>query len=741
MPRNREEWDKRIRARVDAAVDFTNQISAERAGAIKAYFGEPYGDEEEGRSQFVSRDVHDTVEGQMPDLLRILLGAERPVEFEARTVQDAQWVGAATEYVDAVVRGQNEGFHQVAQAIKDALIEKEGFLKYWWDDAERVQTSRYSGLTPQDALAVLASDDATLKLVELDGEAASEEDLTVLAQVQAEQEALAQQTGQPPLPLPEVTVDVQWRRREGRVRIEALPPEDLIVDADAADLDKFTLIGHRTRMTRSQLRAMGFDAGEIEDAVDYGRDPDTPEDDARDRFRGIGKPAPLDEGVLYVEAYTYADYDDDGVDELRRIVMLGDGLKVVENEPAAHHPFAKLSVSPVPHKFFGESTADKVADVQKIKTHVLRNTMDSLAQSIHARMGVVEGQVNMDDVLNNEVGSVVRMRAPGMVQPFTTPFAGQQAMPVIDYLDTTREMRTGVSRQSLGLSNDALQSTTRLAVEQSVSGAQGKIELIARHMAYGLTRLYAGVLRLLVENQQTAVWAAINGEPIRIDPTEWHVEVGVRVNVALGAGTIAQRMTSLSAILQRQEMIIQEQGLNQPIVSPRQYANALRRWAELAGWRNPDEFFSLPPEDWRPQPPGPDPQMELAEKQMQLQAQVAQMQAENEKLKMQLQAQKAEMDDARERDKNVADVIIRSRELELKYQSAREDRAIRTAAGLEQADMKRRTAVEQAQINAGANAVRQARQHEHDDHAAALKHTVDVAQGLLKAQGKAHGRD
>jgi hypothetical protein len=207
--------------------------------------------------------------------------------------------------------------------------------------------------------------------------------------------------------------------------------------------------------------------------------------------------------VLYIEAYSRVDYDGDGIAELRKVCCMGGGYKVVRNLPASYIPFADFPCDPEPHTSPLEAMSifDITRDLQEIKSEILRNTLDSLAQSIHPRTAVVEGQVNIDDVLNNETGAIIRMRAPGMVQPLTTPFVGQAAFPMMEYMDQIKEDRTGMSKAAMGLNADALQSSTKAAVAATISASQGRIELTARILAEGMKKLFKGILFLVTTHQ------------------------------------------------------------------------------------------------------------------------------------------------------------------------------------------------------------------------------------------------
>jgi hypothetical protein len=376
---------------------------------------------------------------------------------------------------------------------------------------------------------------------------------------------------------------------------------------------------------------------------------------------------PAQRRVLYTESYIRLDQDGDGVAELRKICTMGPSYKIVANDPADDVPFAYFCPDPEPHTLFGMSTADVTMDIQRIKSVILRNMLDSLAQSIHPRTGVVEGQVNLDDVLNNENGAIIRMRAPGMVQPFTTPFVGGQAFPMMEYMDQVKEARTGMSKASMGLNADALQSTTKLAVQATVQAAQQHIELIARVFSeIGMKRLFKGLLRLITRHQDKPRVIRLRNQWVQIDPRGWDASMDVSVNVGLGTGSIDEKMQFLQAIAGKQEQLLQSLGPNNPIVTVGQYANTLTKLVEMAGYKDSSQFFNQLPTDFSPPPaqPQPDPTQALAQVQIQsIQADIQKKAAE-----LALEREKMIRADDRERDRIAQDGVLKRQEMELKYQ-------------------------------------------------------------------------
>jgi hypothetical protein len=333
---------------------------------------------------------------------------------------------------------------------------------------------------------------------------------------------------------------------------------------------------------------------------------------------------------------------------------------VLENEPFDHVPFAILSPILMPHRMVGRSVAEMVKDLQIIKSTVMRQLLDNLYLTNNSRVGAVEGQVNLDDLLSSRPGGIVRMRAPGMVQPLAVPQIGNAAFNMLEYVDQVRDQRTGFSKASMGLDPSTLQSTTASAVNATIQGAQLKIEMIARVFAEtGCRQLANNVLCLLQKHQDSERVVRIRNEFVAIDPRAWDNEFDLSVDVGLGSGREEEKLSMLGQILGKQEQIMQQLGLSNPVVKPSQYINTLKKVAEMAGFKDTEQFFTS----------GEQIDQALAQQDQQqqvdgsAQAEMAQFQAELELKKQKMQAE-LEL----EREKMQAELELRRFELESELQ-------------------------------------------------------------------------
>ena len=682
----------------DAVSYIDSDISPIRAKGTEYYRGDPFGNEEDGRSQVVAMEVRDTVSAMMPSLMRVFFSSENVVEYVPRGPEDEAGAQQATDYANYVFSADNNGFMQSYAIFKDALVRKCGIAKYWWEETAEVRIEDYSGL--DDAtVQMLMAEDAEVKVVVSYPDPAISEAMIAEAQMQA----AAAGVMAPPVPM---LHDVQIKRvlRDGRIRIMAVPPEELIIDRRARSFEEAGIIAHRQMLTVGELLQMGYDMDEIEPNISS-TDLDTNDEylarqPLSTTMGSNDSMNPMQRRLLYVEAYVRVDYDGDGLPELRKLCCMGSSYKMVRNLPASYIPFVDFPFDPEPHTSPIEamSVFDITHDIQEIKSQVLRNTLDSLAQSIHPRTAVVEGQVNIDDVLNNETGAVIRMRAPGMVQPLAQPFVGQAGYSMLEYMDQVKEDRTGMSKAAMGLNADALQSSTKAAVAATISASQSRLELTARIMAEGMKKLFKGILFLLTTHQDKPRMVRLRNQWVQIDPRAWDASMDVSVNIGLGGGDVNDRLQTLTMISQMQKAIVDQYGLANPLVTPQMYSRTLQKMVELSGFKDASQYFNQIPADFQiPQePPKPTPEEVLA----QVQAESIQADIQKKAAELELKRQQMMRDDDYRRDQMAQDYLLKKYELELKYGTQISNAELMAAQNLDREAMRSQTAMVQSAMQA-----------------------------------------
>lgn len=679
----------------------SSRLSQARQKAEYYYLGLAVGDlsppEVDGRSSVVSTDVRDTIESMLPQLMLTFCGGDSIVEFEPQNPDDEARAKAATEYINYLFFKKNNG-HKIAYVwMKDALLQKNGIVKVWWDTRFEEAKEEYKGLNQIELAQIL--DDPEIEVIAQQAypdeddakqrqQAIEQINQQISQQMQQAPQANVQQPGQPPGPPnmlpanqqvnpvvqqmqaqlqqiqsqpPELLYDITCKRVKtgGKIQIDNVPPEEFLIARNAKDIQTARFVGHRVQRTVSELKSMGYknvdnisgeDQGQAlnleriqrlswNDENAYLSDEVTNADDSQRK-------------IWITEAYVRCDFDGDGISELRKVTVAGNEL--LDNEEVDFIPFVDITPVPLPHTFFGLSIADLAMESQKTKTSILRSQLDNLYLNVNGRYYAVEGQVNLDDLLTSRPGGVVRIKQPGAVGRLDQAQGNTgESMGLLDYIQQDLENKTRWTRYSQGNDSDGLNQTAQ-GMNIITNKADMRLDLISRNFAEGFTELFKLVLKLICQHQDKKTQVRLSNGWVDIDPREWRNQFDVSINVGIGLGNKDQKVNYLMALLAQQEKVFPL-----GIANPQGIYQSSSELARLLGFKNGDKFFSDPAKNppAPPSPPQPDPvQM--------------QMQAEQQKTQMQVQASKEKhMMDMQMRERELQqEAMLRERELQLEAQ-------------------------------------------------------------------------
>lgn len=660
---------------VKNAISFIeSEIAEDRIKSQRYFEGETDIGQEEGRSRIVSTKVRDTIRAIKPSLMRVFLSSENAVEYVPTSQEDVKSAEQATKYANYRFNELN-GYTLLNDVIHDALVKKTGVLKVWWEDNTEEEFFNFSNVTEEEMTAIVNEPDATV--IEQSMEMSME-----MGEDGMEME------------MPEYTLKVSYKKEKGKLQIEALPPEEFIVDRNAKSVDDAYIVAHRTEMRVSDLVQMGYDYDVVSELSGLSSDDTYTDTEAFER-KGYEQDEEANtydvsmKLVAVTEAYMKMDKEGTGIASMYRILMAGGDNKMLECEPWGEVPFAVFEVDPEPHTFFGRSVADLIMNDQDSSTAMLRGMMDNVALTNSPRQGYVQGQVNVDDLMNNEIGGLVRMKSPQALVDIATPFVAGQVLSAMQYMDNTVEGKTGVSKASQGLDPDALQNTSATAARLQAQQGSAQIEVMARNIAEGgMKRLFKLMLHLLVENSCEETLMRLHGEFVPIDPRSWNTNMDVSTNVGLGTGKEETRQMALQQALTMQMQIWSTYGNQNGLVTMTGIRNTLGDMLALAGVKNIDRYFN---------PMTPETEQMLIQQQQQLEAQNqesaltdaqallqseqynADKQMEMQQLKLQIEAQKAIAIDDRDRDKMDQDLLIKAAEILGKYGTAVDTANIKAA--------------------------------------------------------------
>jgi hypothetical protein len=625
------------------------EIVNRRKKSLEYYLGKPFGNEVEGRSQVVSTDVSDTVESLLPSLMRIFTAGDNVFHCEPVGVEDSETARQCSDYLNYIFYKENAGFTSLYTAFKDALIQRNGILKIYWDNSQKTTREEYKRLTT-DEYNLLVND----KEIEI-------------AEHSEYEESLLDDNNNEIDKITYHDIVIKKTVSFGQVRIEPVPPEEFLIERQAKSIDSANFVCHRTNMTRTALIEMGFDKDEINklptgNSIDY-------LEDNQVRFQEdlVGLNDDGDKSsdeILIHECYTRIDINDDGKSELVKILLAGDGTyKALSIEEVDSMPFISITPVIMPHRFYGRSVSELVEDIQLIKSTVMRQMLDNMYLTNNNRIAVQDGQVSLDDLLTNRPGGIVRTKQPpaNVMMAMQTQPISDQAANLLGYLDAVKEARTGITRQSQGLDPNTLNKTAT-GINQILSQSQMRMELIARIFAEtGIKDLGYKMFELICKYQQKEKILKIRGKFIPMRPFEWRDKVNVTVAVGLGTGSKEQQLILLTSILERQLQAINlQQNVYGPMVNLRNVYNTLKKLIENAGLGNVEPYFMDPDvgQSQMPQlPPKPPTEFEKVS--------LAQVQGQNERevIKTNVEMKRIEA----EMRAKLLDYEIKIKELELKY--------------------------------------------------------------------------
>jgi len=629
------------------------EISAQQAQAIDYYYRRPYGNEQEGRSQAVSSDVWDVVEGMTPSVVEPFVSSSDLVQFNAQGKEDEDAAQQESDYVNFVITQRNDAFIQFVAWVKAGLLLKNGIVKYWWDYTRAVTIETYRGIS-LDVLT-LFTQDPDIEILGItpnpaEGQQIADPIRAAYAAEQAEeaqeaQQAQQQQPGaQPGMPAMQQTapgmqlggdsddeqaeaqpsdqdamtfdVRIKVSRKEGYARYEVIPPEEFLIIGKSPNPQKASFVQHRTLTTISDLREMGYDLPN--DIADDGpADPQSDEVYAarhrateptmREAYDGSGDPAMRE--VWFKENYCYVDADGDGIAELRKVCMVGND--VLANDETEEIPFAAWTPSQQLFQFDGRCPADEAIEVQDNKTTLIRQNSDNL-YTINNNRVFAGKNVNLDDLLDNQIAGIVRVDSANIrdqVSSIPIEPIGGVVMPMIEYWDSIKENRTGFTRYNQG-TDDAAGNEKTLGEVQIVAGAGSKrTGLTIRSLAeQGMKPLMLGVHGLLRRHATKADTVRLRGKWVTIDPRTWKMREDMTVSVGTGTMDKQQELTTQQTILKMQA------GLAPAgIVTPENQYNAAAKFVELAGEKDTDKYFTHPDKVPKAAPADPmqDPQVML----------------------------------------------------------------------------------------------------------------------------------
>ena len=659
--------DSEIVARIEAEESKSygvndSQLSFERSEAINFYLGLPFGNEVEGRSQVVSYDVQDTIESALPQLLKVFVAGDKVVTFDPKGPEDQDAADQETDYVNHVVMEKNAGFNIFYVWFKDALLSKNGYVKVYTETEDEMEEVEYSGLTDAQ-LQMLASDDKT-EVLEHTAYPDPSVDIAMLQQQ-------AMMNNQDPMSIMQPMLhDVKLKVTESKdsIKIKNVAPENMMVSVDTTgpSLNDARFVQHRELMAVAEIaEAFNLSESKVEGIMSDIRSVFEQESNARDIYSEEFDRALDEDDALVKDTYIKIN------GERWRYVVLGN--QIIYKEKCEYVPFACITPMIMPHRHIGRSYSDLTQDIQMIKSTLLRGQLDNMYLANNGRYAISD-RVNLDDMLTSRPGGIVRVSGePGSaIMPLQHPPLPASTFSMVEYMDSMKEKRTGITAYNQGLDSNSLNKTAS-GVAQIMSAAQQRIELVARTFAEtGVKDLFQLVHRLVRTTLTKPDIIRLRNTWVEVDPREWKARKDMSISVGLGAGNKDQQLMHLTTILQMQKEAIQI-----GITSPEKIYNALAKLTQNAGFKNPEEFWTNPANT--PEQEGQQQKPTEAEIMVQGQLQIEQQKAQAQMMQEQ---ERSKNDIIIEREKIIAQAELEKFKAQLKAETDLAIAQLKAQAGI-----------------------------------------------------------
>lgn len=579
------EIEKAVLGEVELAVDHVKQVSDRRQRNWARYRGDPLGNEVVGRSRYVSRDVIDKINWLMPHLLNTFAAGDPKIRLFIQDKPASMGVALMQRIQRDLMDAEPSLYRVFNDWFIDALVSGAAFVKIGWnEDVERVEQT--IDQADENLLRTLEAD-PNVEILDLGDEVMSTEGLTWR----------------------NVRMAVM-RYGENRPYAEPVPPWEVLWHPNAREMDDEWPKGHRTFVTIDYLKRINQTYGgdffsgldEIEKTAskstwwEHGDAMDA-ERSAYTRFQ-TGRAGSMDETgprrvVELVEWYTRLDTDGDGFLESIVCWLADKRLIRVEQNERGTIPLIRCCPIREPHNFVGASFAEMVADLQNIKTMVVRQTLDHLAFHNSGRWLVdPTGNVDVVRLLTSSPGDVIYGRQGSVTPLAAQPVPIREPMAILEYCDSVLENRTGLTRYNQGTDADTL-NRTATGIMRIQEAGMVRVHSIAQMIAEDALRpFYRKIAEMYQDYAREPIVERVHGVDVTIRPEDLQGRIQCRIDLGLNAMIEQAEVGRLDKIVQFLFAMIQHWP---GIVSPEGAYNLAVRFLDTLGMS--DHGMILPPKE------------------------------------------------------------------------------------------------------------------------------------------------
>ena len=523
-------------------------------------------------SDVTASDFHDTVEWAIPSLIKVFFGNEDICKLQGvNSEQDERAAAAHSELIKYQLERCNDGFLIFYDWIKNSLIDNLGIVKCYW---EREQTIEQKSLvmTPQELMQMQTNPRINIVTVE-----------------QIAPDVL------------NVEYEETTNITKNQPKLEVIPPSEFRFSPEAKSLEDVGFVAHRKIVKLDYLRRreregvfQNIDKLVEDEGSDGSIQRTNYETDlnprAYDRINDAGVEDAKKEYLLY-ECYVKTDINDDGILEDLIVTMVGNTIVRLEENTMGRHPFFVISpIRDTLRLFPRRGIADLVGELQDLNTAFLKQIIYNIAVNNNK-----QAFINIDTLIDpNEFidgRKAVRVSGDPKQAVYWTPIEQlqPQVFQFLEYMNTMKENRTGITRYNQGMDANSLNKTAT-GITQIMNASNQRLELIARIFAEtGIKQLFRHMIKMNQMYITEETFIRITDKPKPIYPEDLEGTIDITVNVGVVAGSKQQQAQAMQLLLGMYPQLLQV-GL----ADPSHIAYAFGRLVESLGYKNVSDFIYTP---------------------------------------------------------------------------------------------------------------------------------------------------
>ena len=494
-----------MKADLKSAEPFKKQWDVKMLEWRRQADGAPYGNESEGKSAIISKDIKKQSEWQHASIIDPFVSTSNIVKALPITAEDAEAARQNELLLNTQFCRKFDRFNFMSKAIK--VLDREGTLvvQTGWDyqdekvtvEAETVAVDEYGN----EYVTVQEVEQTVVKKNQPTARVCRNEDIYIDPTCEDDMEKCQ-------FVIYRYETDISTLKKDGRYK----------------NLEKVA----------QSLGATAYD-------YDY-----RPEDPTRFQFGDEAR-----KKIIVHEYWGNFDVNDDGIAEPIVCAWVNDVIIRLQDNPYpdGKPPFIVVPFNAVPFQMHGEANAELIGDNQKIKTAVIRGIIDNMAQSNNGQIGIRKGALDLVNRKKWMQGKNFEFNGTrddfwqGGYNPIPS-----SAFDMIGLMNNEIESLTGVKSFSGGINGASLGATAtgaRGAMDATSVRRMNIVRNIAENLVKPLLRKWMAYNAEFLEEEE--VIRVTNSEfvPVRRDDLAGAIDIDLSIATAEDNAAKSQELSFL----------------------------------------------------------------------------------------------------------------------------------------------------------------------------------------------------